>query len=179
MKSSTVKDLKAILLADEWIVKILKKHADLELPDSWIGAGFVRNKVWDVLHETITRTPLNDIDIIYFDKSDSINNDILEKQLNESFPEVEFSLKNQAVMHMKHNHLPYKDSEEAIQYWVETATAIAVRWNGDEIECIAPYGVKDLFNLKLKPIDSSKIDVLKQRAKDKRWLELWLKLKIS
>ena len=34
-----------------------------ELPDWCLAAGFVRNLVWDKLHDFSSSTPLNDIDV--------------------------------------------------------------------------------------------------------------------
>lgn len=39
----------------------------LGLPQCYIAAGFVRNLVWDALHDFKSPSPLNDIDVIYFD----------------------------------------------------------------------------------------------------------------
>lgn len=36
----------------------------LALPDWWIGAGFVRSKVWDMLHKYTKRTPLGIDDLV-------------------------------------------------------------------------------------------------------------------
>ena len=172
----TDKELIKIILSDEWMMAILKKHTELNLPDSWIGAGFVRNKVWDLLHHYKERTPLNDIDIIYFDKSDNVNSKEQENKFGAYFPELKFSFKNQAIMHKKHGHACYQNSEDSISHWVETATAVAIRWNGKELEYLAPYGLKDLFSLALNPTDLSKTEVSKQRVEEKRWLELWPRL---
>ena len=57
-----------LIQEDKWMVQILEIARDLNLPDWAIGAGFVRNKVWDYLHE-FEKTPLDDIDLVYFDKS--------------------------------------------------------------------------------------------------------------
>ena len=40
----------SILSEDEFIIQKLKEVKELDLPDCWIGAGFVRNKIWDYLH---------------------------------------------------------------------------------------------------------------------------------
>lgn len=111
MKLLTDKRLLSIILSDEWMMTVLKRHFELKIPDSWIGAGFVRNKVWDILHHHKERTPLNDIDIIYFDKSNKVNPRQKENQLNKYFPSVKFSFKNQALMHKKQGHSCYYNSE--------------------------------------------------------------------
>ena len=62
------KELTEIIESDILMIDILKIVRGLELNDCWIGAGFVRNKVWDEKHG-MKRTELNDVDVIYFDKS--------------------------------------------------------------------------------------------------------------
>ncbi len=52
----------------------------LELPQCYIGAGFVRNLVWDSLHHNVKLTALNDIDVIFFD-ADRLDSDY-EKSLD-------------------------------------------------------------------------------------------------
>jgi len=48
---------------DRYRMNILSIVSSLKLPDWYIGAGFVRNLVWDHLHN-FPSTPLNDIDVI-------------------------------------------------------------------------------------------------------------------
>lgn len=43
-------ELKAIIQNDQEMLRILKIVQSLNLPDWWICAGFIRNKIWDVLH---------------------------------------------------------------------------------------------------------------------------------
>lgn len=62
-------ELKHLIAADSWMMEIIATVERLELPDSWICAGFIRSKVWDYLHHYESRTPLGDIDVIYFDKA--------------------------------------------------------------------------------------------------------------
>jgi hypothetical protein len=42
----------------------------LNLPQCYLAAGFVRNLVWDYLHNKDSSTPLNDFDVIYFDPNE-------------------------------------------------------------------------------------------------------------
>ena len=50
----------------------------LDLPECYIAAGFVRNLVWDDLHHKSEPTPLNDVDVIYFDLNESNPNKFIE-----------------------------------------------------------------------------------------------------
>ena len=48
-------------------LRVARQH---QLLESWIGAGFVRSKVWETLHCFEEPTPLNDIDVLFFDPND-------------------------------------------------------------------------------------------------------------
>lgn len=41
--------------------------AALDLPDCWIGAGFVRDAVWDHLNGHECCEPNGDVDVLWFD----------------------------------------------------------------------------------------------------------------
>ncbi|WP_196888455.1 nucleotidyltransferase family protein [Aureivirga sp. CE67] len=181
MNQKLEKELIQIIENDEWMIHVLKIVRDLNLKDCWIGAGFVRNKIWDVKHHK-SRTKLNDIDVIYFDKSNTSKerDEVLENKLKENFPKLNWSVKNQARMHIKNGQNPYKDCEEAISFWPETATSIAVRINSrNKIEYIAPYGLDDLFQLKVKPSPKCDLKIYKSRIEKKGWKEIWNKLEIE
>ena len=164
----------------------------LHLPDWWIGAGFVRSKVWDELHGYTKRTPLPDIDFIYFDPTDFSSEEMgresttaevrYEQLLRVQRPEIHWSVTNQARMHVFHKDLPYKNSEEAIAHWVETATCIAVTLtDSGELTLIAPQGISDLMNLTLRPTPGAYADTktFDARIKKKEWLIKWPKLWIA
>src|SRR5688572_467422 len=99
------------------MMDVLRLVESLNLPDWWIGAGFVRSKVWDHLHGYKTRTPLPDIDVIYFDRTDfeqeEVNKDTTrierkyEEKLQKLFPSVKWGVTNQARMHFFHETNPY------------------------------------------------------------------------
>ena len=180
----TESDILALIKSDPWMMKVLEIASSLNLPDWMIGAGFVRNKVWDYLcGYTNAEVPTADIDLIYFNDSDT--QEYVEKAYDEQLSkmlDINWSVKNQARMHIKHNRtLPYKDTFEALSEWVETPTCIAVRLepNG-ELILFAPHGITDLVNLIVRPTPShaQDLDTFWGRVKSKHWLEKWPKLKV-
>lgn len=170
-----------IIIKDELIIETLTIVKNLKLNDCWVGAGFIRNKVWDILHEKRT-IKLNDIDVVFFDEtniSEKLEKEI-EQKLTEIDPKIKWSVKNQARMHFRNNHLKYINTENAISYWPETATAIAVRLNlNDKIEILAPYGLNDLFNLIVKPTPNFDLIVFQKRVNEKQWKKQWKNLKLN
>jgi len=179
-----------IIEMDEWMMKVLKCVEKLNLDDWWIGAGFVRSKVWDTLHDFSKRTLLPDVDVIYFNKNDyqldeskkeSTKMEIFyENKLKEIMPETKWSVTNQARMHLFHGDGAYKSSVEAMSQWVETATCVGVKLINNKIILAAPRGIDDLTNLVLRPINNSEgvKKLFENRIVSKGWLKKWPKLKV-
>ena len=171
MKPKLEKELIKIIENDTWMITILKTVRNLNLNDCWIGAGFIRNKIWDEKHD-YQRTKLNDIDVIYYDKTNSSKKHdlLIEKQLINIKSQLNWSVKNQFRMHIRNEHNPYFNCNEAISFWPETATAIAIRiTQKNKIEYIAPYGLEDLFNLIVVPPPKFNLTIYKDRIKKKEW----------
>lgn len=89
-------------------------------------------------------------------------------------PTVQWSVKNQARMHTRNGDRPYLSSNDAMRYWPETATAVAVRLGpGDTCEVAAPLGLDDLFRLIIRPtprFSTEKLDIFQDRFSAKNWL---------
>ncbi|WP_289040222.1 nucleotidyltransferase family protein [uncultured Zobellia sp.] len=163
------------------MTNILKAVRGLDLHDCWVGAGFVRNKIWDVKHGK-DRTTLNDIDVVYFDKSnpDKKYDLEIENKLKNFNSSLNWSVKNQSRMHFRNGHKQYTDCKQAIAHWPETATSIAVRLNFEnKIEYIAPYGLEDLFNLLVRPTPNFDLTTYNARIANKKWKEKWSNLVIK
>lgn len=182
----TEKTIISLIREDKWMMEILECTKSLNLPDWWICAGFIRSKIWDVLHDFGERTALSDIDVIYFDP---INIDVLqekkiEEQLKCLIPNIPWSVKNEARMHVKSNMTPYFSSVDAISKFPETATALGVKLDEkDNVILTAPYGIRDVINLEVKPtpyfIESEeRAEIYDGRITIKNWKSTWNKIKV-
>jgi hypothetical protein len=175
------------LIADEPVrMALLHAVAKLDLPDCWIGAGFVRNLVWDHLHGFSDATPLNDIDVIFFDAMNVSENLELKIAacLEQSQPQFKWDVKNQARMHTVNGDAPYESSIDALSFWPKTATAIAVRlWDetSNRLELAAPLGVEDLVALRVRPTPAfkRKMKIFEQRIMKKHWQNIWPNLRLQ
>jgi hypothetical protein len=181
MKQITEKDILHIIEQDAWMMDVLRTVRSLDLPDWWIEAGFVRNKIWDVLHGYTTRTPLNDVDVIYFDNQNigKATEKEFEKLLKEKKPDVPWSVKNQARMAVARNDGTYKNASDGLSRWVETATCTGVRLGqNNKLVLTAPHGIDDLVHLILRPgpAYATKLEKFYERIKEKHWIEQWPKL---
>ena len=174
--------LKEIINKNQYIIEDMRLVRTLDIPNSYIAAGYVRNLVWDLLHGYQVRTSLNDVDVIYFDPHDC--NEITEKELEQTLMnysnKYKWSVKNQARMHHLKNDGPYNSVEEAMKRWPETATAVGIKLDEqDNIEIIAPHGLEDLFELKIRQSPYFTDDeYFFKRIQDKKWLNKWPLLKI-
>jgi len=163
------------------LMRDLELVRDLELPEWYIAAGYVRNFVWDHLHEYSDPTRLNDVDIVYFDPSDvSIAKESsCDELLNSQVSEYNWSVKNQARMHLRNGAIPYKSVSDAMKRWPETATAVGISLDShNHVTVIAPHGLNDLFDLIIRrsPYFKDKENFY-DRVHSKKWLELWPQLK--
>jgi hypothetical protein len=162
-------------------MEIIRALEGFGLPDSWVAAGFVRNAVWDHLHGYRMLTPLNDIDVCYFDPADTSSDTELETahQLSRLFPGERFSIKNQARMHIRNKHDPYTSTADAVSRWTETCTSVGVAWD-ENLQILAPHGLTDLLQLVVRPTspDFHTRTLVAKRIADKGWLHRWPKLRI-
>jgi hypothetical protein len=88
-----------------------------------------------------------------------------------------WSVKNQARMHVQNGDEPYLSTTDAMRYWPETATAVAVRLGeSGSCEIAAPLGLDDLLGLVIRPAGrfaTEKTKIYQERFKSKNWIEIW------
>ncbi|WML42800.1 nucleotidyltransferase family protein [Neobacillus sp. PS3-40] len=186
MKLVNEEDFIREIKKDEWMIQILTTVKSLNLPDWWICAGFVRSKIWDLIHDFDSRTPLSDIDVIFFDKKNT--NEVTEKKIEEKLKvlmyDVPWSVKNQARMHIKSNLPPYSSSVDGISKFPETVTALGVKVDEkNNVILTAPWGVQDVLNLEVKPTPyflegKEQAEIYKNRVVNKNWKAVWPRVKI-
>ena len=170
-----------IMWTHEYLMRDLTLVQELELPNWCIAAGYVRNYVWDYLHHKAKPTPLNDVDVLYFDPNDlsEETEKRYEDLLKDQLIEYNWSLKNQARIHVRNHEKPYISIADAMKRWPETVTAVGIRLDGNDIKVTAPHGLEDLFNLVIRrsPYFKDK-DYFYTRIQSKKWLDHWPQLKI-
>ncbi|WP_409367248.1 nucleotidyltransferase family protein [Lysinibacillus sp. 38-6] len=179
----TENDLLTLLESDTWMMDILRCVEQLQLPDCWVCAGFIRSKVWDYLHDFNDRTPLGDIDVIYFDKHriSEQQEKHYEQRLLELLPNEPWSVKNQARMHVVNDSEPYQSSIDGMAHFPEIPTAIGVRLIQGVLEIAAPYGILPLLTGNVAPtpyfdVHTPLHEVYLKRLATKQWHNNWPKL---
>lgn len=178
----TKEDILKIIADDPWMMDALRYARSLNLPEWMMGAGFVRNKVWDYLHGYVHDVvPTPDLDLIYLDRqhvSKEYDATLSEAALRKTG--INWEIINQAYTHEWHGREPYVSTEQALADWVETPTCVAVSMNNDDsLRLHAPLGIDDLVNLVVRKnpacLDNASY---KERVISKKWQEKWPKLKI-
>jgi hypothetical protein len=176
---TSVAEIKEIVEQDEWMMTVLNAAQELHLPDWWIGAGFLRNRVWDYLQHNQPK-PSRDIDLVYFDSNDVTAEKDWEydENMNTNHPSAEWEVRNQARMHYKNGFEPFTSTADGIAHWTETATAVAVRLNQQhKLEFLFCYGTDDLFGLIARPtpyfMKEPMLSIYRQRMAEKNWQDRW------
>ncbi|MCJ8348889.1 nucleotidyltransferase family protein [Moritella sp.] len=165
---------------DELRVKALDCVQQLHLSQCYLAAGFVRNLVWDHLHQKSVSTPLNDVDVIYFDETEfnPENYRLIESELSLLMPELNWEVRNQAIMHKRNGDKPYLNIIHAMSYWPEKETAVAIRKLDDgSYDCIAAFGFESLFNLQVTHNPKRYLGIFSDRVSSKDWLIQWPNLR--
>ena len=142
-----------ILRDNGTVMNILHIAREAHLPNWYVGAGVIRNAVWDSLHDKPGASPIRDIDCIYYSVED-IDEVPIKKYLASQLPGVDWDIKNS-----RHVHEWYKvakgidrpqltSTEDDIRQWPEIATCIGVRLlEDDTFHICAPYGLDDLMDM--------------------------------
>ena len=150
---------------------------------AWIGAGFVRNAVWDHLSGQDTEAlPPADLDVVFHDPVNATaeQDAAFEAALHIAAPDLPWSVRNQARMHECNGHRPYRDVADALAHWPETATAIAVRLGPKGVELLAPFGVDDVLDIIIRPTPAfrTKPEIPLARLEAKGWRARWPGLRL-
>ena len=166
------------------MMAILTIIRDLELNDSWLAAGSVRNFIWNLLSEKPAFDRETDVDVIFFDPEVSYEETLaIENKLREDFPQYQWELKNQAYMHQHSFHTePYVNSCDAMSKYPERCTAIGLRLQVDAtLELFAPYGLEEILNFQVSPTphfleNQDRMKLYQQRLSKKNWQVKWKNL---
>jgi hypothetical protein len=176
--------LVALIEADAWRCHVLSLVQRLGIPDAWVGAGFVRNAVWDALYVRAQAPVGSDVDVIWFDaqRCDPACDAALMQQLCAWDARVPWSVTNQARMHRRNGDAPYRDATHAMRHWPETATAVAVRRERDgRLAIAAPFGLHDLYQGVIAPTPrfvQDKRAIFAERLAAKQWPRIWPALRV-
>jgi hypothetical protein len=182
---AVIERLEDQLRQNSWLSEIHRRFEAIGLPDSWVVAGCIAQTVWNLACGRVAESGIKDIDIVYFDADDlsAVTEAGHERRLADYFSDLpaKLDVKNQARVHLWYEQTfgytiaPYRSTADAIASFPTTATAVGVRWAGNKFECCAPFGLEDLFALRVLP-NKRQITRTIYAAKVKRWQSIWPEL---
>ncbi len=167
MESASETELRArletIVRAAPRLMQVLLKARDLDLPDWLIMSGAIYQPVLNHLTGRDSDHGLKDYDLGYFDGSDTSYDaeDVVIRRVAAAFEAPLRSLvevRNQARVHLwfegKYGeaYSPLGSTTEALRRFVSPMFAVGVRLDvGGELVIEAPFGLTDLFAMRLRP----------------------------
>lgn len=166
----------AILAASPGHMDALRIAALAGPRGGWIGAGFVRNAVWDAVSGRAAEvTSLADLDLVHHDPARDPADDADFEAALRAARALPWSVVNQAPMASRNGHATYRDLSDALAHWPETATAVAARLAGGRLEILAPHGLDDLLGLVVRPTPAHapRPELVAARLAAKGWAARW------
>ena len=175
--------LARIVAASPSFMAQLRAVRSLQLAAWCIGAGALRNLVWDHLHGHAEASACRDVDVAYFEPAGAPPRDerALQAALQALLPGVPWEVTDQARVHewfeqsFGHPVAPLRSLEEAVASWPEYATAVGVWLDAaGAVQVIAPHGLDDLFAQRIRrnPARVS-VDTYRQRVQQKQYTRRW------
>lgn len=161
MDREQLQQLIHIVEANQSLMQVFDALDQIGLKNYYIGAGAVTQSVWNDLSGYATDYGISDIDLVYYDDQhlEEGHEQELKRKIEECLPDFPLwiDLKNQARVHIWYKDKfgyeiqPYESLEHAINTWPTTATSLGLRReNGEEWVLYAPFGIKDIFSMKIK-----------------------------
>jgi hypothetical protein len=151
-----VSELVELLSTSSWFCRVLEIVAEVDPPEWWVGAGVIRDIVWDTrFGDGFDPGAVKDVDVLFFDPSDLCRerDDQVERALIACEPDIPWEAKNQAAVHLWYparfgiSVAPFSSAAEAVATFPETATAVAARLDRTgTMEVLAPHGLDDLLD---------------------------------
>ncbi|MFN3583653.1 nucleotidyltransferase family protein [Phenylobacterium sp.] len=156
-------ELRAILRRSAPLMRVLTTARALDLPDWMVFSGAVYQRALNHLTGRDIDYGIRDYDLGYFDPSDTsyAAEDIVIRKVAAAFESPLKDLvevRNQARVHLWFEgkfgepYSPLACTAEALERFVSPLYAVGVRLEADDsLTVAAPFGLEDLFALRLRP----------------------------
>ncbi|HPF42735.1 MAG TPA: nucleotidyltransferase family protein [Bacillota bacterium] len=162
--------------------KVINTLEKIDLPGWYVGAGCVVQSVWNHISGFDPMYGIKDIDVIYYDEHDLSyeKEDEIRKMVKKEcgYINLDVDVINEARVHLWYKQKfgidlkQYTSTEDAIDSWPSTASAIGIRKAGTEYVIYAPYGLEDAFSGIIranKKVISKEIFLAKADKWKKKW----------
>lgn len=155
--------LEAILRATPRLMRVMTTAHSLGLPDWLIFSGAIYQSVLNHLTGRAPDYGIRDYDLGYFDASDTsyeAEDRVIQRVAAAFDPPLRemVEVRNQARVHLWFQgkfgepYSPLADTAEALSRFTSTTFSVGARLEPDgTMTLVAPFGLEDLFGLKLRP----------------------------
>jgi hypothetical protein len=178
--------LEAILRASPSLMRVLETARELDLPDWLIVSGAVYQRVFNHLTGREADYGIKDYDLVYFDGADisyDAEDAVIRRVASAFDPPLRdlVEVRNQARVHVWFEgkfgepYAPLSCSAEALERFVSPIFAVGARLEPDgRMAIVAPFGLDDLFAMRLRPNPIRKTGGFERTAANvqARWPEL-------
>ena len=155
--------LRAILRATPTLMRVLETARTLALPDWLVFSGAVYQPVWNHLTGREPDYGIKDYDLGYFDASDLSYEaeDVVIRRVAAAFPpplRQRVEARNQARVHLWFEdhfgepYAPLTSTAQALTRFAAPVFAVGARLEADDsLAIVAPFGLEDLFAMRIRP----------------------------
>ncbi|MEO8926129.1 MAG: nucleotidyltransferase family protein [Caulobacteraceae bacterium] len=155
--------METILRATPDLMTVLQGARDLALPDWLVFSGAIYQPVWNHLTGRAPEHGINDYDLAYFDAADLSfeAEDLVIRRAAAAFEpplRERVEVRNQARVHLwfenkfGETYAPLGQTAEALTRFTSPAFAVGARLEADDaLTIVAPFGLEDLFALRIRP----------------------------
>lgn len=168
---------------------LLQRLSDLGLPDAWLVSGAIYQNLWNAVTGRPPGYGVKDHDLIYFDAAD-LSYAAEDRQIRRAEAAARdlglvLELRNQARVHLWFEDRfgfpvpPLRNALESLERYASTTHAVAARLDArGQVEIAAPYGLRDLFAMHLRP-NRLLPNGGAHDAKSRRFLQHWPELTVE
>jgi uncharacterized protein len=174
-------ELVSVIRKNQWNELILDRAPKLGFADWWLTAGCIAQSVWNLASNRDIHAGIRDYDLFYYDPDTSWEaEDAVIGVANRLFADlpVEVQVRNQArvpVWYPAKFGIPFgavSKASDGIDRFPCATVAIGVRRREEGFEVYSPFGLRDLFDGKLKP--NRRLPIAHVYAeKTERWQREW------
>jgi hypothetical protein len=178
--------LEAILRATPGLMRVLETARKLALPDWMVFSGAVYQPVLNHLTGRASDHGLSDYDLAYYDAADlsyEAEDEVIRRAAAAFEPPLRelVEVRNQARVHLWFEgkfgeaYGPLASTAEALERFASATFAVGARLEADgRLRLYAPFGLEDLFALRLTPNPLRPTDGFARvaEAARRRWPEL-------
>lgn len=178
--------IEALLVQSALTGPLLARWDELGLQDNWLCAGAVFQTIWNDLYSLPLEYGIGDIDVIWFNPSQPLLVErLLEQRIAAALPNLPaIDAKNEAHVHRWYADVfgnaipPYRSVAHAVGTFPTCVGAIAVQPAKNGLSIIAPFGVADMMQGKVRA-NRTQVTPAIYAKKVKSWRQRWPRLSVQ